>query len=447
MIRRAFVFTVPAICTVVLACGTSSHEAGSPPSDDAGALDPVDGSTPLVPGVDAGTTTGDAASDLDSDGDGTNDTTDNCPAVANADQADKDGDGRGDGCDNCPEVANPNQSDADKDGKGDLCDTEVVDSATTLFVPAGETLVVSGVKCVKNDVLVAGTLKVDPSVGAVMIKAPRIVVAATGQIDATAAGAAGGASSTLPSHGGNGGAGTGGSCGSGPGNSVGQAGTGGSYGGLGATAGTAHLVAPSTCSACNEVTLEYHCFGKVGDVYGTADGDDLALGSGGGAAGNAPSCTIAARGGRGGGSIAIVGTDVAIHGRLSAVGEQPPVVAGDCAERAGGGGGSGGSIVVVAATLSGAGSLDATGGQGGASPGDAMAHWAWSGGGGGGGRVKVFTPNATGFSGTTKVLGGAGGTTPSPKGTNNCAPGLAGAAGSAQVVATIPAKYASLACE
>ncbi len=60
--------------------------------------------------------------DCDLDSDGSCDIVDNCPAVANADQADIDGDGRGDVCDNCPTVANGDQADADGDGIGDACD-------------------------------------------------------------------------------------------------------------------------------------------------------------------------------------------------------------------------------------------------------------------------------------------------------------------------------------
>jgi hypothetical protein len=76
----------------------------------------------------------------DTDGDGVFDVYDNCPAVANADQAnidfdaagdacddvsntaDSDGDGIPDSADNCPIYANPSQDDADNDGVGDACD-------------------------------------------------------------------------------------------------------------------------------------------------------------------------------------------------------------------------------------------------------------------------------------------------------------------------------------
>jgi Thrombospondin type 3 repeat/RTX calcium-binding nonapeptide repeat (4 copies) len=76
----------------------------------------------------------------DGDGDGVPDSEDNCPGLANPDQADADGDGIGDVCDptpggpdddgdgvpndqdNCPDVSNPNQADTDGDGVGDACD-------------------------------------------------------------------------------------------------------------------------------------------------------------------------------------------------------------------------------------------------------------------------------------------------------------------------------------
>jgi hypothetical protein len=77
----------------------------------------------------------------DADGDGVADTSDNCPAIANANQADADGDGTGDACesivtpptdtdgdrvsdasDNCRTTINPAQADSDNDAAGDACD-------------------------------------------------------------------------------------------------------------------------------------------------------------------------------------------------------------------------------------------------------------------------------------------------------------------------------------
>ena len=58
----------------------------------------------------------------DSDGDGVDDSTDNCPSISNANQLNSDSDTFGDACDNCPAIANPTQSDCDTDGIGDTCD-------------------------------------------------------------------------------------------------------------------------------------------------------------------------------------------------------------------------------------------------------------------------------------------------------------------------------------
>ncbi len=73
--------------------------------------------------------------DADSDDDGAPDGPDNCPTIANPDQADllhpngigdacddPDADGLPDARDNCPEEPNPAQEDADADGRGDACD-------------------------------------------------------------------------------------------------------------------------------------------------------------------------------------------------------------------------------------------------------------------------------------------------------------------------------------
>lgn len=76
---------------------------------------------------------------FDPDGDGVNQSMDNCPTTPNADQADADGDGIGDACeangapdadgdgrpdtaDNCIDVWNVNQGDDDRDGIGNVCD-------------------------------------------------------------------------------------------------------------------------------------------------------------------------------------------------------------------------------------------------------------------------------------------------------------------------------------
>jgi hypothetical protein len=82
--------------------------------------------------------------DPDRDGDGVLNAVDNCPDVANADQANNDGDAMGDACDpdddndgvldgvdNCPLVSNFNQANADSDATGDACDCDADNDTVT----------------------------------------------------------------------------------------------------------------------------------------------------------------------------------------------------------------------------------------------------------------------------------------------------------------------------
>jgi hypothetical protein len=80
-------------------------------TDDDGIGNACD-SCPLVPNPDQ----------ADSDGDGIANACDICPANPDPMQLDTDGDGRGDACDNCPGAANADQLDTDTDGRGDVCD-------------------------------------------------------------------------------------------------------------------------------------------------------------------------------------------------------------------------------------------------------------------------------------------------------------------------------------
>jgi photosystem II stability/assembly factor-like uncharacterized protein len=86
--------------------------------------------------------------DLDSDGDGVPDSSDNCPGAQNPEQTDADGDGLGDVCDpcpldslndadgdgvcgdvdNCPSQYNPDQMDSDGDGIGNACEATAATS-------------------------------------------------------------------------------------------------------------------------------------------------------------------------------------------------------------------------------------------------------------------------------------------------------------------------------
>ena len=62
------------------------------------------------------------AIDTDDDGDGANDSFDNCLGIANSDQRNMDQDLFGNVCDNCVSAANNDQLDTDDDGLGDACD-------------------------------------------------------------------------------------------------------------------------------------------------------------------------------------------------------------------------------------------------------------------------------------------------------------------------------------
>jgi hypothetical protein len=58
----------------------------------------------------------------DGDSDGVGDACDNCPDDENSTQTNSDADSHGDACDNCPSVSNPGQEDFETDGIGDACD-------------------------------------------------------------------------------------------------------------------------------------------------------------------------------------------------------------------------------------------------------------------------------------------------------------------------------------
>jgi hypothetical protein len=115
---------------------------GAPDADGDEVPDASD-NCPSVANTDQADNDGDGAGDAcdgDDDDDGVADTGDNCPFTANFDQADIDGDGQGDACDadddndgvadgvdNCPSTSNPGQTDTDGDGVGDACDPDVDD--------------------------------------------------------------------------------------------------------------------------------------------------------------------------------------------------------------------------------------------------------------------------------------------------------------------------------
>lgn len=125
-------------------CGTPMHEPSCTPTRPTA----VAGSTTYTGMPGAGDMDGDGVADAsdncpsvfnpvrpmdngmqpDTDADGTGDACDPCPLDASStscttyDPNDSDGDGHANDMDNCPNVANADQADADGDGHGDLCD-------------------------------------------------------------------------------------------------------------------------------------------------------------------------------------------------------------------------------------------------------------------------------------------------------------------------------------
>jgi|GEM_PF-1040585 len=108
------------------------------PDDDGDSVVDPDDNCPLVANTDQADLEKDGlgdACDPDDENDGVPDAVDNCPTLKNKDQANHDGDALGDLCDddddndgvldpndNCPLIANAAQADLDKDGQGDACD-------------------------------------------------------------------------------------------------------------------------------------------------------------------------------------------------------------------------------------------------------------------------------------------------------------------------------------
>jgi hypothetical protein len=139
--------------------GVLGCAGGDDDGDDDGVLDDED-NCPDVANADQADFDWDGAGDVcddDDDGDSVWDDVDNCLWMANSDQTDLDGDGYGDACDddddgdgawddvdNCPDLSNADQADFDGDGFGDACDEDADDDGVwddedyCLFTPLDE---------------------------------------------------------------------------------------------------------------------------------------------------------------------------------------------------------------------------------------------------------------------------------------------------------------------
>ncbi|HWL92733.1 MAG TPA: cellulase family glycosylhydrolase [Phycisphaerae bacterium] len=115
---------------------------------------------------------------IDRDGDGIVNDDDNCPDVANTDQADENGDGVGDVCeptpddadgdqvpdaeDNCPNDSNPGQEDANDDGVGDACEGSGPGPQPVPCGVCGDGMPAALVMAVAGMALIAGRSKRSP---------------------------------------------------------------------------------------------------------------------------------------------------------------------------------------------------------------------------------------------------------------------------------------------
>jgi hypothetical protein len=118
---------------MAMAMYVSFNRAGCPPDSDLDGIEDGSDNCPLFANADQVDQDQDGVGDacdkcpgaddrIDTDADGLPDACDNCPQAPNPEQADLDADGEGDPCDNCPAVANAGQTDSDRDGLGDACD-------------------------------------------------------------------------------------------------------------------------------------------------------------------------------------------------------------------------------------------------------------------------------------------------------------------------------------
>ena len=107
---------------------------------------------------------GDDAPANDPDADGVVGTADNCPAIANADQANEDGDRFGDACDPCPIESDPDPVvDQDGDGVSDGCDPFPTIPGDAIAVFEGFAHVPTGAQEFGSWSYAAGTAKIASS--------------------------------------------------------------------------------------------------------------------------------------------------------------------------------------------------------------------------------------------------------------------------------------------